>query len=214
VCNDTLIEWMFCLCTDRQLLRFVLACVQEVTCWRHRLLMCSYVLIEVCCCLCVQGDIYWGNFVAYVQTFLYWAVLLLMCNDTLIEWMFCLCANRVLLNLSLACVQGSNYWHIWLLVCISTIIELLFCLCADLLLLIYVYGGLRGRKAPSVGMDSPLTFKYFFVKISLNGSHWRSKRHRDALVKARVCEVRLCSIQQPHKGTLWISIRARGGSHP
>jgi len=76
-----------------------------------------------------------------------------------------------------------------------------------------VQGGGKPRLSEA-GMDSPLTFKYLFARISLNGSHWRSKRHRDASVKARVYVVRLYSIKRPHKGTLRIRIRARGGSHP
>ena len=41
------------------------------------------------------------------------------------------------------------------------------------ILYFYLLGGLRGQKTPSVraGMNSPLTFKYFFVKHSINGSH-------------------------------------------
>ena len=128
MCNDTLIEWMSCLCAGRWLLTHFVACVHQHNYWIAFLLICRPLIIDLFFCLCA---------LLFVSR-----PFLLVCKGKIIEKFLCFCAIRVLLSSSIAyCVKSfllnlpiayvqsltyvrkDTYRHYLLLVCSSLIIE-------------------------------------------------------------------------------------------
>jgi len=111
VCNDTLIEWMFCLYT------FMF------------LLVCTFICIETFFCSCAKVKLLRKSF-AFVQPSFYWPFQLLICRLTLVESSYCLGAIRQLLNIFFASVQSRAYWGLPLLMCKLSFIKGAVCLSA------------------------------------------------------------------------------------